>query len=244
MGSQAEASDLQGPSSLGGDAPLVGHLGQEFVQMALSTSDPVTAVRDIQRQAALKEPRCAPLLELLDQLGVARADAHRNVLRAATDELLARVPEMEPEMLLQLLEVRGSFSCSSCAVLLSLSASKHIKHPLSDGVLETPFSILSFHSPLQLSFPFIGISELRAVPLAVLDRLHPVPAAFVKQLAVDRELFWALPPGVQRQVWEADRKLLQAHALPLLTAYSHETATVIRALNMDGSLPEELVKGN
>ena len=28
---------------------------------------------------------------------------------------------------------------------------------------------------LELSFPFVGISDLRAVPLAILDRLQPVP---------------------------------------------------------------------
>ncbi len=38
------------------------------------------------------------------------------------------------------------------------------------------------------------------MPLAVLGRLHPVPATFLKQLATDGELFWQLPIGVQRQV--------------------------------------------
>lgn len=53
---------------------------------------------------------------------------------------------------------------------------------------------------LEASFPFVGIADLRAVPLAVLDALAAVPASFLKQLASDRELFWELPPGVQRQV--------------------------------------------
>ena len=53
---------------------------------------------------------------------------------------------------------------------------------------------------LQASFPYIGIADLRAVPLAVLDRLQPVPATFLKQLAGDKDLFWELPVGVQRQV--------------------------------------------
>ena len=53
---------------------------------------------------------------------------------------------------------------------------------------------------LEERFPFVGISDLRAIPLAILDRLHPVPASFLKQLATDHELFWELPIGVQRQV--------------------------------------------
>lgn len=54
--------------------------------------------------------------------------------------------------------------------------------------------------PVQASFPYIGIADLRAVPLAVLSRLQPVPASFLKQLATDKDLFWDLPVGVQRQV--------------------------------------------
>jgi hypothetical protein len=38
----------------------------------------------------------------------------------------------------------------------------------------------------QASFPFIGIEEVREVPLAVLDQLHPVPAAFLKQARSSR----------------------------------------------------------
>ncbi len=53
---------------------------------------------------------------------------------------------------------------------------------------------------LEASFAFVGIPELRAVPLAVLDSLHPVPATFLKQLSTDQELFHELPRGVQRQV--------------------------------------------
>jgi negative elongation factor B len=58
-------------------------------------------------------------------------------------------------------------------------------------------------SLLEISFPYVGIPELRAVPLAVLDKLQPVPANFLKQLATDVELFGDLPRGVQRQVGPA-----------------------------------------
>jgi negative elongation factor B len=186
-GAPAAAGDL------GGDAPLVGNVGQEYVQSALSTSDPVTAIRDIQARGALADPRCRPLLGALDALGLSRAEAHRLVVQRAAEELLARVAALPPDRLLRLLEA---------------------------------------------TFPFIGISDLRAVPLAVLDRLNPVPASFLKQLAVDRELFWELPAGVQRQAWQLDRGLLQAHALPLVAAYTYETATAMQALNMDETLPE------
>ena len=53
---------------------------------------------------------------------------------------------------------------------------------------------------LEMSFPFISIPELRSVPLAVLGRLAPVPAAYLRQLATDKDVFPELPEGVQRQV--------------------------------------------
>lgn len=52
--------------------PLVGQAGQEFVQNTLSTHDPLEAIAEIQRRGGLPDPRCAPLLGLLDQLGVSR----------------------------------------------------------------------------------------------------------------------------------------------------------------------------
>lgn len=134
-------------------------------------------------------------------------------------------------------------------------------------------------SLLEASFAFIGISELRAVPLAVLSHMHPVPEEYLVELAKDREMLQAgrcrqdlilqrlppsfpwpetrlarvvkelanpvspfclgqdLPLGVRRQIFEIDRPLLQIHALPLLSQYAAETATVLRALDADEGCP-------
>ena len=43
------------------------------------------------------------------------------------------------------------------------------------------------------------------------------------------------------QVYELDKKLLQAHALPLVTGYTYEMATAMRALDMDECLPQALL---
>jgi hypothetical protein len=175
--------------------PLVGSLGQEYVQAALSTGEVIDSIADIQARGALPDAAAPPLLALLDALGLSRAEAHRAATAAAVAELLERVPRLPPGRQLALLEA---------------------------------------------TFPFLGISDLRAVPLALLDALHPaVPAAFMRQLAVDRRLFWELPPGVQRQAWELDRKLLQAHALPAVAAYAQETATAMQGLDMGAPLGGE-----
>lgn len=54
--------------------PLVGAVGQEYVAAVLSSTDPRTALREVASAAGLddSEGKCAPLLGLLDALGVAR----------------------------------------------------------------------------------------------------------------------------------------------------------------------------
>jgi len=86
---------------------------------------------------------------------------------------------------------------------------------------------------LEDTFPFIGIHQLRAVPLAVLDRLHPIPDYFIKQLANDNEVFWDLPSLVQRQVWAMDKNLLRRHALSLIAEYKYEEGTWRQGLSME-----------
>jgi len=189
MNSQAALSEgpISAPIGRRSGAPIIGNVGQEFVQSALS-NDPIAGINEIQARASLADPRCRPLLGLLHQLGVNRTDSHRYIVQQSIEVLLSRIPSLPGERLLSLLE-------------------------------ET--------------FPYITIPDLRAIPLAVLDRLRPVPSTFLKQLAADREIFWELPIGVQRQAWELDKKLLRTHALSLLSAYTYETATWVQALNMD-----------
>jgi hypothetical protein len=86
---------------------------------------------------------------------------------------------------------------------------------------------------LEETFPFIGIDQLRSIPLEVLDRLHPIPMTFIKQLAMDNEVFWDLPSRVQRQVWALDKNLLRRHALSLIAEYKYEESTCRQGLNME-----------
>lgn len=52
---------------------------------------------------------------------------------------------------------------------------------------------------LASSFPYVGVPELRDIPLAVLGQLQPVPPDFLLQLSKDKELFADLPSTVQIQ---------------------------------------------
>ncbi len=52
--------------------PLVGAVGQEYVHNVLSSTDPQSALKEIQRRGAFKNRRCEPLLRLLDHLGAKR----------------------------------------------------------------------------------------------------------------------------------------------------------------------------
>jgi len=53
--------------------PLVGAVGQEYVAAVLSSTDPRTALREVAAAGGLAdEGGCAPVLGLLDALGVSR----------------------------------------------------------------------------------------------------------------------------------------------------------------------------
>jgi hypothetical protein len=181
-------SDIDGPVSAATDTPaLVGQVGQDFIQNTL-LGNPVESVAVIQQKCTFDNPRCQPLLGLLDQLGLERRESHKYVVQMALDAILEKIPSLSSDKLIGLLE-------------------------------ET--------------FPFISIHQLQAVPLAVLDRLYPIPVNFVKQLAMDTDVFWDLPSRVQRQVWVLDKKLLQRHALSFIAAYKYEQETWVQGLNMD-----------
>ncbi|CAL5228021.1 g11083 [Coccomyxa viridis] len=186
----SEAPAMNAPAAP--QAPLVGAVGQEYVHSVLTSMNPQNAVKEIQKHGAFRNKRGKPVLELLDQLGLKRAEVYKHVLEAAKARLLEAIPKMSPEKLTQLLE---------------------------------------------LSFAYVGLPQLRDIPLAVLGQLQPVPAAFLKQLATDQELFQDLPLNVQQEVWEVDRKMLQQHALPTVEAYGYTTETLLRALDMDEFLP-------
>ena len=73
---------------------------------------------------------------------------------------------------------------------------------------------LDLCEPLQVSsvaFPWLaslnarvavqlGLTELRGIPMAVLDRLDQVPAEYLTTLAESKDLFDELSPKLQRQV--------------------------------------------
>jgi hypothetical protein len=68
------------------------------------------------------------------------------------------------------------------------------------GRVTTTTTTTTVTQVLEASFSYIKLPELRAVPLAILNRLNPIPAAILKQLSDDPELFDTLPARVQPQV--------------------------------------------
>ena len=88
-------------------------------------------------------------------------------------------------------------------------------------------------SLLDASFPYIGIEELKAVPLAVFAHMSPVPSSYLKQVSRDLVIFRQLPVEVQRQCWALDWQLLRRHASPSMMAYGEETATIEAMINQN-----------
>ena len=97
------------------------------------------------------------------------------------------------------------------------------------GVLDTD-KLLDL---LEASFPLVGISALRTIPLAILGRLQPVPISYLKQLADDKDLFQDLPRGVQRQVltpaWSKDTVPCSAESHVASCACLHVQCSLLNA---------------
>ncbi len=93
-------------------------------------------------------------------------------------------------------------------------------------------------SLLDASFPYIGIEELKAVPLTVFAHMTPVPSSYLKQVSRDMGMFRQLPVEVQRQCWVKDAALLRRHVSPSMMAYGEETEAVRMNMNQDMTLAE------
>jgi hypothetical protein len=81
--------------------PLIGNVGSEYVLKAINQVGPKVAIEDLKSNHGLKGQLCAPLLVMLDQLGVARREAHLYVLNKAKELLLSWVrslPKKEDEL--------------------------------------------------------------------------------------------------------------------------------------------------
>lgn len=76
---------------------------------------------------------------------------------------------------------------------------------------------------LNCSFPYVGVPELRDIPLAVLAQLEPVPPDFLMQLSTDKELFADLPSTVQIQV----RHKVPNTMMPSYSMNSDENITLL-----------------
>eukprot|EP00899_Mesostigma_viride_P024734 jgi/Mesvir1/5445/Mv15502-RA.3 len=90
---------------------------------------------------------------------------------------------------------------------------------------------------LHETFAYIGIPELRAVPIAVMERLRIIPSDFLRQLSADEEFFNGLPIEVQRQVWEQDLPSLQCRLKPLIRAFANEATSTEQMIYMSHVLP-------
>ena len=81
--------------------PLIGNVGSEYVLKAINQVGPKVAIEDLKSNHGLKGQLCTPFLAMLDQLGVARREAHVYVLNKAKELLLSWVrslPQKEDEL--------------------------------------------------------------------------------------------------------------------------------------------------
>ena len=185
----------------------------------LKADGPAKAIADMQEQHGLRLPLCRPLLRLMDHLGVPRRECHEHVLERARALLLDRVRALAAR---QAAAARaGAAAAAAGDARGAAAAARDEEHAQS-----------RLEALLAAAFPYLGLPELRAVPLEVLACMERVPAPFLKLLAEDREVFALLPQRVKQQVWEHDKGLLQSVAIETIATYKYEAATVVSCLDM------------
>ena len=65
----------------------MGAVGQEYVHSVLTSMNPQSAVKEIQKHGAFRNKRCKPILELLDQLGLKQCSLNPFLLSTHLDIL-------------------------------------------------------------------------------------------------------------------------------------------------------------
>ena len=206
-------------------APLVGAVGQEYVHTVLTSMNPQNAVKEIQKHGAFRNKRCKPVLELLDQLGLKRCFSTQASFRAVNSSQYPHIWRKHPPgQYKKAGNADGAQRPRSSTVLYPgrehcwaptegplmpiigvqyrAEVYKHVLEAAKGRLLEAipKMSPEKLTQLLELSFAYVGLPQLRDIPLAVLGQLQPVPAAFLKQLATDQELFQDLPLNVQQEV--------------------------------------------
>ncbi|MCJ1461802.1 Cofactor of BRCA1 [Pseudocyphellaria aurata] len=196
---------------------LVGSAGQEFISNELNSNPNIeNSINVIKAKGALPDARVKPLLEFLDNL-----------------QLSSQVT------LPYSLAAHVWTSAAQHAWTQSCYCRAESFHGVLEGAKKQLFKFMEHVPPealldlLEVSFPYIGLRDLKDVPLAILHKINPVPAVYLRQIAADNDLFRELPIDVQRQVWDMDKKLLQVHAMQQVAVYTSDQATLIRAMDMD-----------
>ncbi len=85
---------------------------------------------------------------------------------------------------------------------------------------------------LAETFPHIGVEELSAVPVALLENHPNIPKQYISQLVEMPALFAKCPVAVRRHVWEAEPLQFTRMLVPLMRHEVDETERQLALLNL------------
>jgi len=91
------------------------------------------------------------------------------------------------------------------------------------------------NSFLEMTFPYVSVEELSAVPLSLMERHENIPVHFLRSLAANPDVYKVLSLQVRRQVWQVDANLFKEHVFPLLNRYVKEAETTRSTVDLFGT---------
>lgn len=92
---------------------------------------------------------------------------------------------------------------------------------------------------LEQSFSYIGFEEVRAVPMTILRAMKEVPNRYLKQLALNRNLYDQCPIEVKRQIWLTNETLFKEEVIHDLKEYATDLdlASLSNEMYYDNNFP-------
>lgn len=138
---------------------------QHQIRRSLARRNPVAVINEFQLEHELRVPNTHNVMRFLDLLGITRAHTYESLQLKLLHKLLADN---------KLEKISSQQYVNNCVL-------SHT--PVTNRIL-----VLRKMALLEKSFSYIGIEELREIPLQLLSEMDPIPDQYLDQLAAHQVL--------------------------------------------------------
>jgi len=179
----------------------IGVDGEEFIKRTLSTLDPKRAIDQFHEQLGSLDkytnvsPAIPQVFELTDLLGIQRNHLFEGLLSHMIEALTKHIET-------------PAFAANAQKPVAQAQAQLQQQK---QGADQQSAATTMSEALLEQTFPYIGISELHTIPVAIMEKMNNIPERFLKELKSTPEILESIPISIKRQVWEVDSEVYRKH---------------------------------